>query len=86
MRQVWVLAVAQTFATAGTMIFITYGGILGTELAPRQSLATLPIALAGPIVLAQGWEWINLLALPVLAAMLVGIGWGARNTALNRFS
>lgn len=45
MPQVWLLALAQAFAQAGTIIFITYGGILGTELAPSAGMATLPLAL-----------------------------------------
>ena len=46
MRQVWMLALAQTFAQAGTIIFITYGGILGAQLAPSAGLVTLPLALS----------------------------------------
>jgi predicted MFS family arabinose efflux permease len=45
MRQVWKLALAQAFAQSGTIIFITFGGILGTELAPSPALATLPLSL-----------------------------------------
>ncbi len=46
MRNLWILSAAQLFAGSGTIIFFTFGGIIGADLAPRTSLSTLPLALA----------------------------------------
>ncbi|MFO0449699.1 MAG: MFS transporter, partial [Pseudomonadota bacterium] len=45
MRHVWLLAVAQALAACGSGVFVLAGGLLGTGLAPRESLATLPVSL-----------------------------------------
>ena len=46
MRNVWILAVAQSCAACGTIMLVTFGGILGTELAPFPAIATLPLSLS----------------------------------------
>jgi MFS family permease len=45
MRNVYVLATAQAFSAAGMMTVFLLGGIIGSELAPRPELATLPVSL-----------------------------------------
>jgi MFS family permease len=44
-RNVYVLAIAQALSAAGMMTVFLLGGILGSELAPRPELATLPVSL-----------------------------------------
>jgi MFS family permease len=46
MRNVWTLTVAQGFAACGTFTLFSFGGIVGTEIAPLPELATLPVSLA----------------------------------------
>ena len=46
MRNVWILTLAQGFAACGTIILVTFGGIVGTRLAPEPYLATLPLSLS----------------------------------------
>ena len=45
MRNVYVLAIAQALSAAGMMTVFLLGGIIGSELAPRPELATLPVSL-----------------------------------------
>jgi MFS family permease len=45
MRNVWILALAQALSACGTILLATFGGIIGTELAPSPALATLPLSL-----------------------------------------
>lgn len=44
-RNVWVLTLAQAFAMSATPMMMLLGGLIGVELAPTPSLATLPIAM-----------------------------------------
>jgi MFS family permease len=44
-RNVYVLAIAQALSAAGMMTVFLLGGILGSGLAPRPELATLPVSL-----------------------------------------
>ncbi len=46
MRNVWVLAFAQALAGCGTIMLVTFGGIIGTHLAPTPAIATLPLSLS----------------------------------------
>ncbi|MEZ5290972.1 MAG: MFS transporter [Vicinamibacterales bacterium] len=46
MRDVWILTAAQALAACGTIMLVTFGGIVGAELAPTRVLATLPISLS----------------------------------------
>ena len=46
MRNVWILAMAQACAACGTIVLVTFGGIVGTELAPFPAMATLPLSLS----------------------------------------
>ncbi len=46
MRNVWILTLAQGFAACGTITLVTFGGIVGTELAPQPMLATLPLSMS----------------------------------------
>lgn len=46
MRDVWILALAQACAACGTIMLVTFGGIVGTVLAPFPALATLPLSLS----------------------------------------
>ncbi len=46
MRNVWILAIAQACAGCGTIVLVTFGGIVGTELAPFPAIATLPLSLS----------------------------------------
>lgn len=46
MRNVWLLTLAQGFAACGTIMLVTFGGIVGTELAPTPLLATLPLSIS----------------------------------------
>jgi len=46
MPNVWLLALAQALAGCGTIMLITFGGIVGTHLAPTPALATLPLSLS----------------------------------------
>ncbi|NCW57771.1 MAG: MFS transporter, partial [Gammaproteobacteria bacterium] len=41
MRNVWILTLAQAFAACGTITLVTFGGIVGTHIAPTPALATL---------------------------------------------
>jgi len=45
MRNVWILALAQVLGACGTIIVVTFGGIVGSVIAPTPALATLPMAL-----------------------------------------
>jgi MFS family permease len=45
-RNVFVLATAQGLAAAGMTVMPVLGAIVGTELAARASLATLPVSLS----------------------------------------
>lgn len=45
MRTLIVLTLAQSFARCGAPIVVLLGGIVGAAIAPRPSLATLPVAL-----------------------------------------
>lgn len=46
MRDVWILALAQACSACGTIMFATFGGIIGATLAPAPALATLPLSLS----------------------------------------
>ncbi len=46
MRNVWILALAQACAACGTIVLVTFGGIIGTELSPYPAIATLPLSLS----------------------------------------
>jgi MFS family permease len=46
LRNVRLLALAQAMAACGTFTIFVIGGLVGTELAPEASLATLPISLS----------------------------------------
>lgn len=45
MRSVWILTLAQALAGCGTLVLIAFGGIIGAQIAPDPTLATLPISL-----------------------------------------
>ncbi len=45
MRNLWILTVAQALGSCGMIMLVTYGGIIGTRIAPAPALATLPLAL-----------------------------------------
>jgi hypothetical protein len=42
MRNVWLLTLALAFAACGTIMLVTFGGIVGTELCADADLCTLP--------------------------------------------
>ena len=44
-RNVWILTLIQPFFMSSAPLVILIGGLLGAQLAPRPSLATLPIAI-----------------------------------------
>jgi len=44
-RNVLILGLAQVFGACGTIVVVTFGGIVGARIAPTPSLATLPMAL-----------------------------------------
>lgn len=44
-RAVLVLACAQALAGCGTLVLVTFGGIVGSRIAPSPALATLPLSL-----------------------------------------
>ncbi len=46
MRDVWILALAQACAACGVIVLVTFGGIVGTTLAPFPAVATLPLSLS----------------------------------------
>ncbi|MFM8516487.1 MAG: MFS transporter [Nevskiaceae bacterium] len=46
MRQVWTLTLAQGLAACGTIILVSFAGIIGTHIAPSAALATLPLSLS----------------------------------------
>lgn len=46
MRNVWILTLAQGFAACGTITLVTFGGIVGTHIAPSPVLATLPLSMS----------------------------------------
>lgn len=46
MRNVWILTLAQAFAACGTITLVTFGGIVGTHIAPTPALATLPLSMS----------------------------------------
>lgn len=46
MRDVWILALAQACAASGTIVLVTFGGIVGTALAPSPAFSTLPLSLS----------------------------------------
>lgn len=46
MRDVWILALAQACAACGVIVLVTFGGIVGTRLAPSPVVATLPLSLS----------------------------------------
>ena len=45
MRSVWLLAMTQALCNSGTFLVVLLGGILGSQLAPRPALATLPLSV-----------------------------------------
>lgn len=45
MRSVWILTLAQALAGCGTLVLIAFGGIIGAQIAPSPTLATLPLSL-----------------------------------------
>lgn len=46
MYHVWILTLAQAFAACGTIILVSFGGIVGTRIAPEPALATLPLSMS----------------------------------------
>lgn len=46
MRQVWLLTLAQALAACGTIVLISFAGIVGTHIAPVPALATLPLSMS----------------------------------------
>ncbi len=46
MRNVWILALAQVFSACGTIMLVTFGGIVGTHITPVPALATLPLSMS----------------------------------------
>jgi MFS family permease len=46
MRNVWILTLAQALSACGTIMLVTFGGIIGTHLAPTAAIATLPLSLS----------------------------------------
>ncbi|MCB1625165.1 MAG: MFS transporter [Pseudomonadales bacterium] len=46
MRNVWILALAQAFSACGTIMLVTFGGIVGTQITPIPALATLPLSMS----------------------------------------
>lgn len=46
MQHVWTLTLAQAFAACGTIILVSFGGIVGTRIAPEPALATLPLSMS----------------------------------------
>ena len=46
MNTVLVLACAQALTATGITVLVLLGGIVAAELAPRESLATVPVSLA----------------------------------------
>jgi MFS family permease len=46
MRHVWTLTLAQAFAACSTITLVTFGGIVGTHMAPSPALATLPLSMS----------------------------------------
>jgi MFS family permease len=46
MRQVWLLTLAQALAACGTIVLISFAGIVGTHIAPAPALATLPLSMS----------------------------------------
>lgn len=46
MRHVWTLTIAQAFAACSTITLVTFGGIVGTRIAPSPALATLPLSMS----------------------------------------
>ena len=46
MHHVWTLTLAQAFAACGTIILVSFGGIVGTRIAPEPALATLPLSMS----------------------------------------
>jgi len=45
MHSVWLLAMTQALCNSGTFLVVLLGGILGSQLAPRPALATLPLSV-----------------------------------------
>ena len=45
MRAVWMLSATQALCMSGSFLFVLLGGIIGAELAPSPSLATLPVSV-----------------------------------------
>lgn len=46
MHHVWILTLAQAFAACGTIVLVSFGGIVGTRIAPEPALATLPLSMS----------------------------------------
>lgn len=46
MQHVWTLTIAQAFAACSTITLFTFGGIVGTHIAPTPALATLPLSMS----------------------------------------
>ncbi len=45
MRNLWLLTIAQALGASAMIMMVTFGGIVGTRIAPLPALATLPLAL-----------------------------------------
>lgn len=45
MQTVWMLSATQALCMSGSFLFVLLGGIIGSELAPSPSLATLPVSV-----------------------------------------
>jgi len=46
MRHVWTLTLAQALAACSSITLVTFGGIVGTYMAPTPALATLPLSMS----------------------------------------
>ncbi len=82
-QNVWVLAITFSFAMTGISLLLFIGGIVGTQLAPKATFATLPLACfvvgSATMVIPAAWclnrwgrkqgTWVGL-AVSLLAACL----------------
>jgi MFS family permease len=87
LNSVLVLACAQALTATGLTVLVLLGGIVATELAPRESLSTLPISFA-VIAVALGTVPAVLLMRRIgrRAGFIVGAGTGAAAALLTAFA
>lgn len=82
-KTVAILAGLQALLFTGNSVGVAIHGLAGLALAENKALATLPVtgweavssSASGVLLHSNGWEILNYLALPFVAAVAVALLW-----------